>query len=235
VSQNLSPPIALRVRKSYLITGVVCAIGFAVIGTGSVLAAATNIDGSFRYPVQTAVFCGIFWGVWFTASLIIIAASLRERLTVTSHSITQQGVFRTRSIAISDIANLRWRTRPVGGGAAIRSLNARIKIHFDNFTAEERGLLITRLHELISEDNQENWDTFSDVQRASPLPPKESRWTAIACMALFLVTGAVLVYCWHIQFGPMFLVVGIASVLAGLWYLFRIVRYDTESEMEATE
>ncbi len=231
--QEFTNPLQLRVRKSYLILGVVCAIGFAAIGTWSVVVAASNIDGSFPHPIPMAVFSGIFWGAWFLLSLYIIAASRREKLTVTSHSITQEGVFRSRTTAMSDVTSVKWRTWPVGG-IVIRYPHSRIKIHFDNFLTNERKELISRLRELISEDCQDNWDVFISSQQAIPTHPQKSRSSGILCMGLFFTAAAVSVYCWHIRFGLPFLAVGVACGLAGVWYLLRIIRFVPDSDSEST-
>ncbi len=232
--QDLTNPLQLRVRKSYLILGVVCAIGFAAIGTWSVVVAAWNIDGSFPHPIPMAVFFGIFWGAWFLLSLYIIAASRREKLTVTSQSIAQAGVFRSRTTALSDVTSVKWRAWPVGGSIVIRYPHSRIKIHFDSFLTKEREELISRLRELISEDCQDNWDVFISSQQAIPTHPQKSRSSAILCMVLFFTAAVVSVYCWRIRFGLPFLAVGVACGLAGAWYLFRIIRFVPDSNSETT-
>jgi hypothetical protein len=50
-----------RRRPSCLIIGILLAIEFCVLGAGSVFVSAWNIDGSFTYSLQTAVFMGLFW------------------------------------------------------------------------------------------------------------------------------------------------------------------------------
>ena len=47
-----------RRRPSCLIIGILLAIEFCVLGAGSVFVSAWNIDGSFTYPLQTAVSWG---------------------------------------------------------------------------------------------------------------------------------------------------------------------------------
>ncbi len=232
VPQESTNPLQLRVQRSYLIDGVVCAIGFAAIGTWSVVVAAWNIDGSFPHPIPTAWLFGMFWGAMFFLSLYIIAASHRGKLTVTSKSIIQQGAFRSRTTAISDVISLNWCGWPVGGGIVIRDPRSRITIHLDNFVAKEREELISRLRDLIPEECQANWNVFIRTHQAIPTQPQKSRSFGMLCMVLFFTAAAVAVYCWHIRFGLPFLAVGIACGLAGLWYAFRIIRFapdDSES------
>lgn len=234
VPQDLTNLLQLRVRKSYLIIGAVSAIGFAGFGIWSVFASALNIDGSFPHPVLIAIFAGFFWGGWFLASLYVVAAYFREKLTVTSQSITQKGVFRTRATAISDVTSVKWRAWPVGGSIVIRYPHSRMTIHFDNFITDEREQLISCLRELISEDCQANWDVFVSSQQPAPAHPQESRGSAILCMALFFIMAAVFLYCWLIQYAPSFLVIGVACGLAGVWYVFRILKFVPDSESELT-
>jgi len=231
--ENIAAPLQLRVRKSYLIIGIFCAIGFAAFGTWSVLVAALNLDGSFPRPLPAAVFFGAFWGGWFVLSLYIIAASCREELTITSDSITQQGIFRTRTTAISGVTSLKWRTWPVGGSVVIRYPNSRIKIHFDNFLPHEREELTFRLRELLPEDRQNNWAAFASLQNSKPIHPARSRSSAILCMAMFFITAVVFVYFWHIRFGLHLLFIGAACGLASLWYLIRIIKFVPDLESTA--
>jgi hypothetical protein len=227
-------PLQLRVRKSYLIRGVLCAIGFAAIGTLSVLPASLNIDGSVPHPIRMAFVFGIFWGAWFVLSLYTIAASCREKLTVTSQFITQEGVFRTRTTAVPDISSVKWRAWPIGGSIVIRYSHSRIKIHFDNYLAHEREQLISALRELISKDCQDNWDVFVSSQHPEPTRPLKTRSIAIVCMAMFSIVAAVFLYCWHIHLGLRFLVVGVGCALVGLWYLIRILKFVPDSKSDLT-
>ncbi|MFO0941471.1 MAG: hypothetical protein U0930_11965 [Pirellulales bacterium] len=180
-----------------------------------------------------AVSFGIFWGGWFLLSLYIIAASCREKLTVTSESITQEGVFRTRTTAVSNVTSAKWRAWPAGGSIVIRYPRSRIKIDFANFLASERAELILRLRELISEDCQNNWAVFISSQQRAPIQSKRSRSSAILCMALFFTAAVVCVYCWHIRSGLQFFSAGVACSLAGMWYLIRIIKFVPDSETPA--
>ncbi|MEZ6033164.1 MAG: hypothetical protein R3C17_08740 [Planctomycetaceae bacterium] len=234
MSNDLTSTIELRVRKSYLINGIFCAIAFAVIGTVSVLPPALNIGGLFPHPIRAAVIFGVFWGAWFVGSLYLIAASYRGKLTVSSQSITLEGVFSARSTAISEITTVKWRAWPIGGSIVIRYPNSRIKIYFDNFLSNEREQLVARLRELISENCQENWEVFISKQRPVPVHPRKSRTTAILCMATFFIVAGVLIYYWHIQFGRRFLISGMVCGLVGLSYLYRILKFVPNAESEST-
>lgn len=233
MSKDITSTLELRIRRSYLITGIVCAVVFAAIGTVSVLPPALNIGGSFPHPIRMAVFFGVFWGAWFVGSLYLIAASYRGKLTVTSQSITQEAVFSVQTTAISDITTLKWRAWPIGGSIVIRYPNSQMKIHFDNFLANEREQLVNRLRKLISEDCQENWEVFISEQRSVPIHPRKSCMTAILCMAAFVIVAIAMVYCWHSQFGRKFFIGGMVSGLVGLLYLYRILKFVPDAESES--
>jgi hypothetical protein len=226
--------LELRVRRSYLVTGVVCAIEFFVIGTGSVLLAAVNIDGSFPHPIAMAVFFGVFWGAWFVAGLYTIAVGCLEKLAVTPDAIVQKGVFRTRTTALSEITSVRWRGWPVGGSVVIRYPDSRMTIRFSRFVADERRLLIDRLRELISEERQDNRESFENAELRPRIHPQKSRSSAVVCMLLMFIFAGLFVSCWRMQLGFRFLVVGVVCVLIGLSYLIRILRYVPKSKPEAS-
>lgn len=225
------PPLRLRVRRSYLTRGIVCAIGFAAIGTWSVLVVALNIDEAVSRRILMAVFFGVFWGAWFFLSLYLIAASCREQLTVTSQSIMQKGVFSTQTTDVPDVTSVTWYTWPKGGSIVIRCCRSRIAIHFDNFLPVEREQLISRLRELVSEDCQNNWEAF--VRSQCPKRPQKSRAIAVLCMALFFAIAVVCLYGWRIRLGNQFLGVGVVSGVVGLGYLLRILRFVPSENSES--
>ncbi len=227
-SHELSYPIYLRLRKSLFILGIVSAIGFSVIGVWSVVAAAKNYDGSFKYPIETAVICAIFWGSWFAASICLIATCVRATLTVTSTSISWNGVFRTKVVTISDVSCLKWRVWSFSGRAVIQTPAMRISLDFDDYTSEERTILITALRELVSCDVQQNWDKFDKSMRRDSSLRHKPRETAWICLACFLVTGVICGYCWSIQLGSRFLIGSLACFGAVIWYLARIRRFDQD-------
>ena len=227
-SHELSFPIYLRPGKSLLILGIVSAIGFAVIGVWSVVAAATNLDGSFKYPFETAVICAIFWGSWFATSIFLIATCVRATLTVTSTSISRRSLFRTKVVTISDVSCLKWRVWSFSGRAVIQTPATRISIDFDDYTSKERTVLITALRDLVSSDVQQNWDKFDKSMRGDSSLRDKPRETAWICLTSFLVTGVICGYCWSIQLGSRFLIGCLACIAAAIWYLVRIRRFDRD-------
>jgi hypothetical protein len=163
----------------------------------------------------------MFWGAWFVLSLYMIAIYYREKLTVTSRTITHQGVLRSRTTSISNIICAKWRTWHEGA-IIINYSNSQFKIHFDRFPADKREQLIARLRELLSEECQRNWDVFVSSQQLAATRPAKSRSAGIVCVALFFITAAAFVAFWCVQLTPWFLVVGIGCGFVGLWYSIRL-------------
>jgi len=60
--KQLTIAVHFRIRRSYLVLGILCTAAIAALGGFSVIVAALNLDGSFRYPLPTAVGLGCFWG-----------------------------------------------------------------------------------------------------------------------------------------------------------------------------
>lgn len=83
------PEHVFRPPRVILFICVTGSIAFAVFGGVSDFVAATNIDGSFRYPVPSAVVFGLFWGAWFIASLWDTAEYLYGQLSIDGDVITQ--------------------------------------------------------------------------------------------------------------------------------------------------
>lgn len=219
------PELRLRLLKGVLVTGIVCSIEFALIGSVSVYAAAFNIGGSFPNPLEMAIFFGLFWGAFFALSLWVIAAALREELTVTADALTQREVTRTRTIRWEDVEQLTWRSWPRGGSVVIRGNDAVFKIYLSNFLRDEQAELVARLRTKIPEQKQQGWQSFHENKHQKPLSPREARNLAIFSMLLFLITGAMFAYWWTCWGATTMLVAAIVCVVAACWYLVRILRF----------
>ena len=225
MSVNRVPKCEFRSRRSYLILGVTYAIGFGAVGSAFVFAAAANINRSVRYPIPTAVFFGVFWGAWFIASLWVIAAYFREQFTIESEAITQQGVLRRRTASIAEISKLQWQVTRVCSSAVIHYAAGRMKVYFENFTANERTLLIERLRQLVPEQHQENWDAFNEGLQRRNQGPQKSRSTGIVCLLAFFTTGVAFIFFWYNHVGSSFLLAGAANIVASVWYLIRVFKF----------
>ena len=225
--EYLSEPTAQRIyrpRFYYLAVGVVCFVFFSAVGVASTYAAYWNIDGSFRCPKPAAFFFSSFWSAWVLLSLWTIVAYFRERLVVEKRTITQRGVLFTRVIQASEIAAVRWRQRPVGGKVILYWRSGRsLGIYVSNFTADERDDLIGLLHRAAPLELHEGWHEFM-----KPRPPvglaQRSKPLAAICAFLFFLCSALFIGNWWTGMGMQYLVVGIANLLAGTWYVWRAVK-----------
>ena len=226
---DVVPEHVFRPPRVYLFICVTGSIAFAVGGSVSVFVAATNIDGSFNYPIPSAVVFGLFWGAWFMASLWGTADYFRGQLSIEADVISQQGALRLKRTLVSEISKLHWRTYGGFGRVVIHCGDGRMKIDFDDLTANDRAFLIDWLHQRVPESVQENWDAFHDRQLFLSQPPQKSRSAGIVCLLAFLSLGLILILCWSIYGGPALLVTGATSVLAGLWYLVRVIRFVPDS------
>lgn len=79
---DISPPEVgeYRLSRYALESGIVFVSLFGLIGIASTLAALLNIDGSFRYPLITAVVLGVFWSGPTSYGCWLILAYYRHRL-----------------------------------------------------------------------------------------------------------------------------------------------------------
>jgi len=123
--------VIFRIRRSYLVLGILCTAAITALGGFSVIGAALNLDGSFRYPLPTAVGLGCFWGGWFLAAVYTIAFACRDQLTVTAEQLTHKGVFRTHTTPVAAITAVEWIRNP--NRVVVRYPRGRIKLDFDGY------------------------------------------------------------------------------------------------------
>ncbi|HMP03757.1 MAG TPA: hypothetical protein PKC45_14765 [Gemmatales bacterium] len=212
-----------RLRRYYLVVGVVCTVFFAVMGIASTVAALWNIDGSFARPKLAALIFGIFWSGFTLLAVWVIVAYFRERLYFGKAGVVQHGIFRSRTLLIEEVQQIRWRTWPVGGSVVIRTHSEKATIHLDNFTKDEREELIRFLRESFAVEIQENWSRFQDLLgRSSRQEKRVSRSGIITIAALLMSFAGVFVYCWFAGLGVQNLVIGVVNAVAAIWYLARL-------------
>jgi hypothetical protein len=180
-----------RLGRQYVVLGIVCTAGFLAMDIVSVYVSCWNVDGSFARPKLAALICGVFWSSWTLLGLWLIVAYFRERLFVTTDSITQHGCIRKRTINFPDVVHVVWKRLPQGGSVVVRIQLARIKIYLANSTRVERDQLIVCLRSAFSPDIQEDWSQFLEYRcqpRARRIP-KKSRVTATICALLLFMFG----------------------------------------------
>jgi hypothetical protein len=182
-----------RLPRSYFWLGIVCAIFFFVAGVTSAWAAWTNIDGSFRYPKETAVGFAIFWGLFLLLSLYVLRAYLIERLLVWEDRVKVIGSFRTREAKFAEVERARWRLwgNP-GGSVVLHGPGGRVVIYFANYGRVHAERLRDFLRAAIPVERQEGWDRFTEVFIPTPQKTEKARRAAKWGFAIFAVFGAVL-------------------------------------------
>jgi hypothetical protein len=214
-----------RVRRYYLTLGVIGACFFAVMGTASFCAAYWNIDESFPNPVLSATMFAVVWGGFFLLSLWIIAAYFRERLGLGPTELTQQGVIRRRAVPYRQITRATWRGGFHNGGLRIRAPHTRLMIYLENFTQDERRIIVDVLRHAVPPEVQEGWDEFRAAVDRSAQPPPKFVSIAIACLLAFAAMSAVFVLCWQKGVGREWLVAGALCASIAVWYVWRILRF----------
>jgi hypothetical protein len=146
--------------KHYLALGIASAVLFALMGIGSTLAALLNIDGSFLYPVPTAIFFGCAWSGFAFLGGWLILAYYRERLFVSPQLVRTTGCFRTRQVHLPAVFRAVWKSWYRGGGLVLYDPAGKVAIHFGNYLAGEQAELIPFFRETLGEQTQVGWDRF---------------------------------------------------------------------------
>lgn len=132
-----NPTRIFRLRLYYLVSGIVCGVFLAIIGIGSVLVALWNIDGSFSRPREAALLFGVVYSGFTLLAAFMVAAYFRERLEFSPTTIVQRGIFRTRTLSLSEIVQIKWHIWPGQGSFVVRTASQKVTIYLDNFTTEE--------------------------------------------------------------------------------------------------
>jgi hypothetical protein len=133
---------------------------FALAGIVSTVVAAVNVDGSFLYPVPTAIFCGCFWSGFSFLGVWLILAYYRERLLVSSQIVRTTGCFRTREVQLPEVVRAVWKSLLKGGGLALYDRAGKVVIRFGNYGEAEQVELIEFFRDRLDEHLQEGWERF---------------------------------------------------------------------------
>ncbi len=223
-------PICYRIRQFVLLLSIVCTIALLTFDVGSVYVSYWNIDGSFDNPKLTALFCGVFWSCFVLMSIYCIVAYFLERLFVKSDAITLHTCFGKQTINISDVIQIDWK-RYLSGIIIVRGHHSRIKIYLSNYTADDQSQLIAYFRTTFSPDIQKDYSVFTETRLPhKPRNPDEKfRSIAILCALLLFIFASFFVYFWVADYGVQWLMVGVISALAGLWYLWRIFNFQDQT------
>ena len=166
--------------------------------------------------------------------LWLIVAYFRERLFVNSEAITKYGCVFLKTIPVSDIVQVTWKGIPQAGKIIVRTPLTSITINLGDYTDDERSALIQCFRESFPVGIQDGWPRFSEYLQPQTKPtPQDALRTALECALLLLGFGAISISGWLLGLGDQFLVVGVMTIVAGLWYLWRRSRYHKASETDA--
>jgi hypothetical protein len=223
-----------RLGRTYLVVGIACTTLFLGMGISSVYMAYWNVDGSFPHPNLDALVLGISWSALTAMCLWLIVAYFRERLFVNSEAITKYGCVFLKKIPVSDVLQVTWKGFPHAGKIIVRSPLTSITINLGDYTDDERSALIQCFHDNFPVGIQDGWPRFSEYRRPQTKPtPQDALRTALECALLLLGFGAISISGWLLGLGDQFLVVGVMTIVAGLWYLWRRSRYQKVPETDA--
>lgn len=219
-----------RLRRYYLVVGLLGAAFFSVMGVASTIAAYWNIDGSFPRPRLSALIFGLCGSGFLLLSVSLILAYFRERLFLTGKTIIQMGIIRTRAIDYAQVIHVKWRCWPVGGSIVVRTHFEKATIWLDNFTTKEREEIARFFRETFAHENQDNWPRFEDfTHRASSSQKRTSRNEILFTTLVFACFAGVFIYVGFIGLGIHFLIIGVINTVASFYCLWRLHTYKEPS------
>lgn len=185
-----------HLRKYYRNLAIGCLLFFAGMMAMSI--------GAFVRDGETlaAVVLGGLWGFFVGLSVWTLLAYYRESLRIQDRTVTHKGIFRTKSIRLPQIVDLRWR---VPRAIVLRSGDAKISVELHNFEPAEQRRLIHLLRRSVPRSVQRDWDRFC-YKAAIPLVQR--------CGERPLGEGAVLLTRHHFLVG---LAIWGAAGIAGIY------------------
>ncbi|WP_278467133.1 hypothetical protein [Gimesia maris] len=230
---DTQPTKCYRLRRDYLYLGIVGSILCLIFGTGFSLAAFWNLDGSFRYPVPTAIFIVVFFSFFMLLGIWIILAYYRERLEILRDALIKHDVFHVTEIAFDEITQLQWFS--MSGAILVESRFQKFKIHIDNFQKAEQIEITECLRNSIEYDLQEGWDKYrrlkSSLFETAEQPVKPVRLLPVILVLNF---AGVFFIAWWYGRGVHYLVVSLINLVVAIrWFSrFSKERLKTSSSVE---
>lgn len=107
--------------------------------------------------ILAATILGCFWAFWVVLSLSILLAYYRKALRIEGATLAYKGVFRTETMTLSQLVQLRWKRR---GVAVLKSRLEKIRIELGDFDPENQRELIRWLRLSVPTSLQQGWDRF---------------------------------------------------------------------------
>ncbi len=174
---------------------------FASIMAVSIAIMATCVVEGRR--VLAATLAGLFWGGWTLAAACYWRFYRIHELRLDDDQITSRGHFRTRSVALEEITNCKWRPT-TDFSIKLAAPRGGLWIHLDPYNSEDRLTLIRFLRHRLPPDKQEGWELFchkvalplakpEPTDQGGPPPPGHVRMTRRTWDCYFLPAIAVAV------------------------------------------
>ena len=150
-----------RLRRSYLLLGVLCTLLFAAMAIVSVLGIYFEAPAE-RRAAALAVGLGIaaFWLAFMALGVWVLLAYWRERLVVRDGEIDCVGVIRRKRIRVPEIVSARWRCWPAGGSLVLKTASTRLALDLANYQSDEQRRLIRFFREAVPSPLQSGWGLF---------------------------------------------------------------------------
>ena len=216
-----------RMKRSIRNEMLTCLAFFIAIDIASVCG--FLLDPKCPHPLIAALVVGAFWSCFIIGCLLALLAYWKYRLIIEDDHIIKVGIFTTRELRLGDVTEARWRLRPTGGGVMLVTPDVRMKIHFNEYTTEQRDALVRHLRAELGPAVHTGWTLFAylitsgetkeRVPQEGDVVVDRRRWDRLflGMLPLFAATGAYLAWQadrWAFLFVPF-------VPLAFLWLLIR--------------
>jgi hypothetical protein len=213
-----------------------CLVFYLLIDICFVFVAAFNIDESFPNPVLHAWFHGVFWSGWVLLCIWGLIESYRETFVLSPSKIIHRRVITSTSVSLADVRSITWQLPPKRLAIVVRDDTQKLRIDLSNFSLADRLRIIEYVREACPESVHEGWAEFDAwVAKRLKQKPIPSVSSAISCAVLFFVCAIPFLYCGSLGWGTGFIPIGVANLLAGAWYVWRIVSHCSRKPEVAAE
>jgi len=214
-----------------------CLIFFSAMTVSGIYLPLANPDGSFRDPVAWAIIDGCFWGTMTIGAVFLLLAYRRMRVFTSTGLVQVIGVFRIRTIVLSEVTRAVWGRWPAGGTISLRGPAGRVAIEFAMYN--DGKVLAQFFREGLPSAVQERIDRFEAATNPTKnVSPRQRDRNRRIIIFIYLVMGVTtLAACVWIPFEPERarwghgIISGILTLFC-LWNL--IFRWRTAESVEQT-
>jgi hypothetical protein len=187
---DVFPEKCYRLERSILFIGLGCTPLFVGFGVASTIAAYWNLDGSFKHPVRDAALFAVIGLGFSLLGAALIAVALRYRLHVSDREVKQTGLFFTKSIELSQVTGVRWRT--MLRDVVLQAGKSRLCVEIGSLAVSDSHEVIDFLHQRLDPSLHQGWPFFSKChvalakRREEPLSWRRlSLGVFLACLGTF--------------------------------------------------